>query len=105
MFGRFLYHFAEITWHVKSVILALLALIVIGAAVIAAVENMPLGDALYFAFITGLTVGFGDLVPHTGIGRVVAVLIGVVGMLFTGLVVAGAVHAVSESWSERHKGK
>ena len=98
MFGRFLYHFAEVTWHVRTVILALLALIVI-----AAVENMPIGDALYFAFITGLTVGFGDLVPHTGIGRLVAVLIGVVGMLFTGLVVAGAVHAVGESWAERHK--
>ena len=73
-----------------NIILALLALIVIGAAVIAAVEKMPIGDALYVAFITGLTVGFGDLVPHTGIGRVVAVLIGVVGMLVTGLVVAGA---------------
>ncbi len=103
MFGRFLYHFAEVTWHVRTVILALLALIVIGAAVIAAVEDMPIGDALYFAFITGLTVGFGDLVPHTGIGRVVAVLIGVVGMLFTGLVVAAAVHAVGESWAELHK--
>ncbi len=105
MFGRFVYHFAQATWHVKSVIFALLALIVIGAAVIAGIENMPIGDALYFAFITGLTVGFGDLVPHTGIGRLVAVLIGVVGMLFTGLVVAIAVHALRESSPERHKGQ
>ena len=97
MFGRFRYHLAEITWRVKSIILALLALVVIGSVVTAAVESMPTEYALYFAFITGLPEGLGDLVPYTGIGRVVAVLIGVVGMLFTGLVVAGAVHAVSES--------
>ncbi len=103
MFHRFVYNFALVTWHVKAVILALLALIVIGGAVIAGVENMPIGDALYFSFITGLTVGFGDLVPHTGIGRVVAVLLGFIGVLFTGLVVAGAVHALSESWHELHK--
>ena len=66
---------------------------------------MPMGEAFYFAFITGLTVGFGDLVSHTGTGRLVAVLIGFVGMLFTGLVVAVALRALSESWAERHKGQ
>ncbi len=70
----------------------------VGAAVIAGVENMPLGEAVYFSFITGLTVGFGDIAPITAIGRIVSVLLGFVGILFSGLVVAVTVRAVREAW-------
>ncbi len=69
---------------------------------IAAIENIPVGDAVYFAFITGLTVGYGDLVAHTGFGRVISVFLGFVGIIFTGLVVAAATHAVREAWDEVH---
>jgi len=102
MFGRFAYHFLLVIWHVRSVNVALLALIVIGAVTIAGVETIPFGDALYFSFITGLTVGFGDIVAHTAVGRWVSVLLGFVGIIFTGLIVAAAVHAVQETLQELH---
>ncbi len=102
MFGRFVYHFLHVIWHLRSVNVALLALIVVGAVIIAGVETIPFGDAVYFSFITGLTVGFGDIVAHTAVGRWVAVLLGFVGIIFTGLIVAAAVHAVQETLQELH---
>ena len=78
----------------------LLALIMIGTAVIATTENMSFGEAAYFSFITGLTVGYGDIVPTTAIGRVIAVLLGLIGTLFTGMVVATAVEATRHAWEQ-----
>jgi uncharacterized membrane protein len=62
---------------------------------------MPFGDTLYFAFVTGLTIGYGDIVVKTPIARLVAILIGFNGILFTGLMVAVLVYAVRESIEER----
>jgi hypothetical protein len=47
------------------VILLLVALVVAGAGVVTLVEKMPFGDTLYFAFVTGLTIGYGDIVVKT----------------------------------------
>jgi uncharacterized membrane protein len=64
---------------------------------------MPFADALYFAFVTGLTIGYGDIVMHTPVGRLIALLIALVGILFSGLIVAVAVHAVRESIEKSQK--
>jgi voltage-gated potassium channel len=77
-----------------------LALIMTGAASIAATEKVSFGKALYFSFITGLTVGYGDIAPITAIGRVISVLLGLIGILFTGVVVATAVEATRHAWEE-----
>jgi len=68
--------------------------------VIAFVEKMPFGNALYFSFVTGLTIGYGEIVAKTVLGRVVALLIGLIGIIFTGMVVAVAVRAIQESYKE-----
>jgi hypothetical protein len=100
MFTRFTYHFFHTIGRVKAVFLALLALVVVGAAAVTLVEKMPFADALYFAFVTGLTIGYGDIVVITPFGRLLAILIGFVGILFTGLMVAVSVFAVRESLEE-----
>ena len=100
MFKRFTSHFFHIAWHFRSVIFGLIALIVIGALVIAFVEKMPFGNALYFSFVTGLTIGYGEIVAKTVLGRVVALLIGLIGIVFTGMVVAIAVRAVQKSFEK-----
>ena len=58
MLARFNHHFVRITWHLRAIFFMLLALIMAGAVVIAATEKVSFGKAVYFAFITGLTVGY-----------------------------------------------
>jgi hypothetical protein len=64
-------------------------------ALIGRLEAWPLGDAAYFTLVTGLTIGYGDLVPTHIAARLLAVLIAFSGILLTGLVAAVGVQALS----------
>src|SRR5215831_7166323 len=84
-----LVHAIHVTWPVLSVILGIqLAL----GLLTGFVEGWSLGDAVYFTLITGLTIGYGDLVPRQPLTRVLAIGIGFCGLFLTGLVAAIAVH-------------
>ena len=100
MFRKFTSHFFQTSWHVRSVIFAQIMLIVINATIIAFAEKMSFGDALYFSFVTGLTIGYGEIVVKTFLARVVAILIGLIGIIFTGMVVAIAVRALQKTFEE-----
>ncbi|WBX95218.1 potassium channel family protein [Pseudoxanthomonas mexicana] len=52
---------------------------------------------LYFSAITALTVGYGDISPGTAIGRVLAVALGLLGIVLTGVVVAAALRAIEST--------
>ena len=97
IFVPFSVEFVRIIWHLRSVILTLAACLTLGAALIAHFEKLPFADALYFACVTGLTVGYGDISPTTTGGRITAVLVALVGVVFSGLIVAAALRAVGES--------
>ncbi len=57
----------------------------------------PMGETVYFCAITALTIGYGDVVPTTALGRIDAVLLGLIGVVFTGLIIAAAVRGVQEA--------
>jgi voltage-gated potassium channel Kch len=97
MFIRFNYHFFIIIGRLHGVLLVLFALILGIAVVIRHLEKMPFGESLYFSFITGLTIGYGDIVVKTPLARLLAVLLGLIGIIFTGIMVAAALRAVERS--------
>jgi len=37
-------------------------------------ENLSFIDALYFVTVTALTIGYGDIVPKTQLGRVFTII-------------------------------
>jgi voltage-gated potassium channel len=76
---------------------------VASAAAVAHIEKLPFGEALYFSFITGLTIGYGDIVVKTPFGRLIAVMLGLIGIVFSGLIVAAALHAVGDSMKSMKK--
>jgi voltage-gated potassium channel len=96
-FTRFSHYFFHALSKIQGIVYGLFAWLVVDAAAIAYFEKMPFADALYFSFVTGLTIGYGDIAPVTLAGRVVAILTGLVGILITGLIVAVAVYAVRET--------
>jgi hypothetical protein len=98
IFNHFMANFFKVIWFFRAIVFTLLFIILIGAMAIAFVEKIPLGDALYFSFVTGLTIGYGDIVVKTALGRCVALFIGFIGIVFTGLVIAGAVEAVRRTY-------
>jgi voltage-gated potassium channel len=93
-------------WYLRGILAGLLVLFVLLAIAMYymgdPVETVkrtpsPLGETLYFCAITALTIGYGDVVPTSTLGRIDAVLLGLIGMVFTGLIVAAAVRGVQEA--------
>src|SRR5437870_7214787 len=65
------------------------------------IEGWRVDDALYFTFVTGLTIGYGDLTPRHVVSRLLAVLIGFAGIVLTGLVAAISVQALRATADDR----
>jgi hypothetical protein len=81
----------RMVWPVVSGLLLWMA--VLGVA-IGLLEGWTIADSVYFAFVTGLTIGYGDLVPKLLASRVLAIVIGISGIVLTGLIAAIAVRAL-----------
>ena len=90
----------KVVWPILSVLLGLMVALGI---VIGWREGWTLLDAVYFAFVSGLTIGYGDLVPKQPLSRVLAFGIGLTGVLMVGLIVAIAVRAL-DSVTTRRRG-
>lgn len=83
----------QVTWPILS---GLLGLVIVLGVVAGLREGWTLGQSLYFACVSGLTIGYGDIAPKHPLGRVLAVLIGLCGVLLTALVAAIAVKALTD---------
>ncbi|MFE7898378.1 potassium channel family protein [Streptomyces sp. NPDC057424] len=77
-----------------------LGLLVFGALAVLEVERdspgasiRTLGDAVWWAFTTMTTVGYGDMAPTTGLGRILAV-----GLMLSGIALLGVVTANIAAW-------
>jgi hypothetical protein len=84
----------RIVWPVLS---ALLIAVVALGVVIGRVEGWSVPESIYFAFVSALTIGYGDLSPKTGTGRFLAIVIGICGVMLTALVAAIAVKALTSA--------
>jgi voltage-gated potassium channel len=96
-FTSFTHYFFHALSKIQGIVYGLFAWLVVDAAAITYFEKMPFADALYFTFVTGLTIGYGDIAPVTLAGRVVAILTGLLGILITGIIVAVAVYALRKT--------
>ena len=91
----------HLTWPVLSTILAVQVAL---GLLIAFVEGWSVGDAMYFTFVTGLTIGYGDLVPRQALARALAIGVGALGVFLTGLIAGIAVYALRTALIEGDRG-
>jgi len=82
----------RVVWPILSV---LLGLIIALGLVVGVIEGWSVHESIYFAFVSGLTIGYGDLAPKSLLTRVLSIVIGVCGVLVTALVAAIAVRALT----------
>ena len=81
----------RVVWPILSGILVTMA----GSGlVIGRIEGWGIGESLYFTYVTGLTIGYGDLTPTTVAARLLAMVLGFAGIVLTGLVAAVTVQAL-----------
>lgn len=86
---------------VAPILLMLSLIIIVLGLIVGRVESWSRFDALYWAFITALTVGYGDIRPLHKVSRVLSTVIAILGIMFAGIVVAITVEATSVAF-EKH---
>ncbi|MCG8585777.1 MAG: potassium channel family protein [Pirellulales bacterium] len=97
---QFLHVFSKGILATSPVLLFLAACIVgIGLAV-GRLEKWRPTDSVYFAFITATTVGYGDIRPSHGRSKIASIAIALIGLMFTGIIVAVALFALDSSFTE-----
>lgn len=94
---------AKVFWHLRSILAIMVVLFFAlsiamyyggGAVNMATRIHSSLGETLYFCAVTALTIGYGDVVPTTTSGRIIAVLLGLLGVLMTGVTTGSTVYGI-----------
>lgn len=70
----------------KYVVFVTAILIVAGGILIHFAEGMTLADGIWWSFVTATTVGYGDISPSTFYGRIIAMVLMLVGIGLIGTV-------------------
>src|SRR5262249_60817880 len=76
-------HAIRLAWPVLAVIFAIQVAL---GLLIGFLEGWSVGDAIYLTFVTGLTIGYGDIVPGQAVGGPLAVCSCLCGLFLPGLV-------------------
>jgi voltage-gated potassium channel len=93
----------KVLWHLRRILAIMVVLFFVlsvlmfyggGAVNVTTRAQSSPGETLYFCAITALTIGYGDIVPTTTLGRIIAVLLGLLGVLMTGLITGSTVYGI-----------
>src|SRR5215831_19014575 len=86
-----------IRFRIRYALLALAAAILFGTIGFHFIEHWPFADSFYVTVQTLTTVGYGDQTPHSGLGRMFAVGVMLIGAGGVALAVSTIVQSVVQS--------
>jgi hypothetical protein len=101
-FFKAVWFYFKVVWPIFSI---LLVMMVVFGLIIAHLEGWSADDGIYFAFVTGLTIGYGELVPKLGVSRVLAIVLGFNGVLMTATFAAISVRAIEVTVKAKGNGQ
>jgi len=84
-------YYLRVVWPILS---TMLIVIISCGLIISYLEGWDPFDGIYFGFVTGLTIGYGELVPKLPLSRILAILLGFNGVLLTAIFAAISVRAI-----------
>lgn len=90
---QFMYLFGIGIFYALPILIFFCLCIVAMGLLIGKKEGWSKIDAIYYAFITATTVGYGDFHPQQTFSKFTAIGIALVGLLMTGIIVAIGVKA------------
>jgi len=73
---------------VAPLLVLLVFIIIVLGQIVCSIEKWGWFDGLYWSLITATTVGYGDIRPLKKLSKILAVVIALVGLMFTGIVIA-----------------
>ena len=90
LLGKFKYRTNEFlrTNNFNYAIYFVITVIFLGAISMYMVEDIAFSNALWWSFVTATTVGYGDVIPQTLGGRLIAIFLMIIGIGFVGLLTA-----------------
>ncbi|MGI9470984.1 MAG: potassium channel family protein [Rubripirellula sp.] len=100
-FSRFAHYFIQYASLVRHVLVGQLIIVTLLGVALSYLEDLDMGEGIYFAYITGLSIGYGDITATSTLGRILCVVTGMVGMMFTGMTVAVANRALQATATEQ----
>ena len=87
--------FFWVLYLISPILIMLCFVIVILGQIVGRIENWSRFNALYWSFITALTVGYGDILPLRKRSKILSVLIAFMGIMLTGIIIAVTVATAS----------
>jgi len=96
----FLGYFFHGLYLVGPLILFLFLIILMLGQFVGRIEKWSRFDAVYWALITAMTVGYGDFRPRHRLTKTLSLVIAFTGLILTGITVAIALDAATRSFRE-----
>ena len=96
----FLRFFLQGLYFTAPLLLILFLIILLIGQIVGRYEAWSKFDAFYWSFVTAITVGYGDFHPRKRLSKGLAVLTALVGVVFTGLIVAVALRAAQNAFQK-----
>jgi hypothetical protein len=85
----------------RGAVSGLLILLVSATVFYSLTEGWPVLDSLYFSIVTGLTIGYGDLVPTLPVSKVFTMLYALLSVGMYVVVAASLASALTQNAAER----
>ena len=96
----FLKTFVYGLYFAAPLLLSIVIAIIFLGQIVGFIESWKRFDALYGSFITATTVGYGDIRPSYRTSKALSVFIALIGLIFTGIIVAIAVRSAIYAFNE-----
>ena len=85
-------------YFIGPVLIIFIFIVFLLGQIVGRIESWNKFDAFYWSFITAFTVGYGDMRPIKKGSKIISMFIALIGIIFTGILVAITIVAITRSF-------